>query len=370
MKHQQKNDMEDNEDVPTEDGDADLEDQQVQAIVRKILPPVREVKNVSKALLRLSSVRVTLRLSAAGTDLLTTALKAGASRFRLAEARNERLIAELAELPGRQSAIGITVAERQIDEQRRIDQLVFEAIDRVQDAVHSIPSEEGKAEEGKDEIDDDWIESFRREAADRSQGEMRETFVRILAGEIREPGTFSIRAVRTVGDLSQSTATLFRRAASLRVGVEALVSQGDSAPRFQVLDARIPALDGQLGQSHLRDEGLGYDRLIELTENGLLHPDYGSHYPYALVIQPPKVRQDLAPLLPVFIHQDQKWRFIPSSTFQAGSDLQIEGAQFTAVGKELLGIVDIERDAAFLDKVRTYLKGQHIEMVPFPSRTP
>ena len=75
-------------------------------------------------------------------------------------------------------------------------------------------------------VDDDWIQSFRREAVDRSQGEMREVFVRILAGEIQEPGTFSIKAVRTVGSLSQSTASLFRKAASLRVGLEVISLKG------------------------------------------------------------------------------------------------------------------------------------------------
>ena len=301
--------------------------------------------------------KVLRRLSSVGADTLEAALEAKTSKSRLAKARNEHLIARLAELPSAQSAIGVKVAERLIDEQHRIDQLVFEAVEHVQASDYSAPSDKGKAEVGKDEVGDDWIESFRREAADRSQGEMRETFARILAGEISEPGTFSIKTIRTVGTLSQSTAELFRRAASLRLGMEVVASKDGSAPRLLVLDARIPSLGGNLGQNHLKNEGLSYERLIELTENGLLHHDYKSWKPYT-------------PGIPIpVIHQDQKWALIPSSNFQAGSEFRIEGAEFTTVGKELLGIVDIESDDSFLDKVRTYLKGQHLEMVPFQSST-
>ena len=214
-------------------------------------------------------------------------------------------------------------------------------------------------------MDDDWIESFRREAADRSQGEMRETFARILAGEIREPGTFSIKTLRTVGALSQSTAALFRRAVSLRVSMEIAVSSIGSGFRVHVQDARIPSLGGDLGQNHLQNQGLDYNRLIDLTENGLLHPDYSSWHIYNPAMRQPKIdpKGTVVPL----VHQGQEWALIPLPAFKAGSELKIHGAKFTAVGEELLHIVDIEEDPAFLDKIRAYLKSQHVEMIPLSS---
>ena len=268
-------------------------------------------------------------------------------------------------LPSEQSAIGVKVAARLLEEQSRIDQLVFEAIEHVQASDHSVLSEEGEAEERKDEIDDDWIESFRREAADRSLGEMRETFAQILAGEIREPGRSRSRLLRTVGALSQSTAKLFCKAASLRVSMEIIASDNVS-PRLHVLDAVFHRLPEIWGQNYLQDEGLDYDRLIKLTENGLLHPDYASWHPYDLVIPSPQPNGRAAAHL---FHQDQKWVLIPLLGFKASESLKIQGAKFTTVGQELLHIVDIERDAAFLNKVRTYLKSQHVEMVTLSSST-
>ncbi len=345
--------MEDNEHMKSEDADHELE-AQILSVIKKTIPVLRVAMNTAKVLRRLSSV---------GSGYLVAALEAGTSWFQLKKARNDHLIAQVAELPKGQSAIGVKVAERLIEEQRRIDQLVFAAIEHVQASDHSTPSGEGR-----DEIDDDWIESFRREAADRSQGEMRETFARILAGEIRQPGMFSIKTLRTVGALSQSTASLFRRAASLRVGMEIGVPDAGVGSRIQVFDARIPALGGQLGDNHLKNKGLDYVRLIELTENGLLHPEYNSWYTYNPAMPHPKIGPE-GGVVP-FIHQGQRWALIPLPSFKAGSELRIHGAKFTTVGQELLHIVDIESNAEFRDKVRAYLKGQHVEMVALsPSTT-
>ena len=130
---------------------------------------------------------------------------------------------------------------------------------------------------------------------------------------------------------------------------------------FLVLDARIPALGGQLGDNYLKSEGLDYERLIELTENGLLHSEYNSWKEYDALMANPR--------LPFFFHQGRRWALIPLTNFKAGSNLRIHGAKFTTVGQELLHIVDIESDAAFLDKVRTYLKGKHVKMVAHSSST-
>ena len=51
------------------------------------------------------------------------------------------------------------MAERLIEEQRRIDQLVFAAIEHVQTSNYSVPFKEGKIEEEEGEMDDDWIET-------------------------------------------------------------------------------------------------------------------------------------------------------------------------------------------------------------------
>ena len=100
------------------------------------------------------------------------------------------------------------VMKRLIEDQDRLDRIVFDAIKRLQETRKQEPdhSDAASDEPNQTQIGDDWLEVFRREATDRSQGEMREAFVRIMAGEIQAPGTFSIKAVRTLRILDQDTA--------------------------------------------------------------------------------------------------------------------------------------------------------------------
>ena len=239
--------MEDNTHVPSEDADQELEAQFL-TVVKKFIPVLRVAKNTSKVLSRLSSV---------GVDTIVAALEAGKSRFQLDKARIE------------QSAIGVKVAARQLEEQSRIDQLVFEAIEHNQASDHSVLSEEGEAEERKDEIDDDWIESFRREAADRSLGEMRKTFARILAGEIREPGRSRSRLC-VLSVLSANPPPTVPQG-SLVTGEYGNYSLRQCFSQASCSGCPCSIAWRKLGQNYLQDEGLGYDRLIKLTENGLLH---------------------------------------------------------------------------------------------------
>lgn len=56
------------------------------------------------------------------------------------------------------------------------------------------------------EIDADWLNVFGRLAEDKSSKELQDLFGRILAGEIRAPGTFSLRTLQVISNLSRSDA--------------------------------------------------------------------------------------------------------------------------------------------------------------------
>ena len=68
----------------------------------------------------------------------------------------------------------------------------------------------------------------------------KQTFVRILAGEIQRPGTFSVRTLRGLGMLNHDTASLFRRAVSVSIR---LVSSNRGGGPGHGRDVRIPACD-------------------------------------------------------------------------------------------------------------------------------
>ena len=303
-----------------------------------------------------NALKATRRLTSATVDTVVAALEAKRSDLRLRKERNELVIEQLAQFPRDQGRVGAKVAARLVAEQHRLDEIVFAGLQRLAES-----EQPDSADESADEVDDDWLDAFGREAVLQSRVDVREAFARILAGEIREPGTFSIRALRTVGALTQSTATLFQRATSLRVGLEVMATVEGGGQRLLVLDARVPALDGQLGANALEKEGLGYGALTQLTENGLLQPDYNSWYDYKLAVQ--GAMPGNTPVLPL-VRQNRRWTMLHVPGSQGGLDAKISGAGFTGVGKELMRIVDIEEDPAFLERMRAYLRTRSFDLAP------
>lgn len=58
-------------------------------------------------------------------------------------------------------------------------------------------------------LNDDWLNVFERFAEDASSERMQGLWGRVLAGEIRKPGRFSLRTLRFLSEFSQSDAVLF-----------------------------------------------------------------------------------------------------------------------------------------------------------------
>jgi hypothetical protein len=62
-------------------------------------------------------------------------------------------------------------------------------------------------EDAQTEIDEDWLNLFARIAEDKSSEELKSLFGRILAGEVRRPGAFSLRTLQFLSTLSRAHAS-------------------------------------------------------------------------------------------------------------------------------------------------------------------
>ena len=71
-------------------------------------------------------------------------------------------------------------------------------------------------------VDDDWLNRFYRYCEDVSSEQVQELWARILAGEIRQPGSYSMRALETLRVLSATDAGMFATfvSFSFHVGTE------------------------------------------------------------------------------------------------------------------------------------------------------
>lgn len=286
-------------------------------------------------------------------DVTEAGFDALVARLRLSQTRSQ---AEAVRAIVERSGLPPVVAHEMVTRQQAIDTIVADALGRI--VQHGPPDSGPTAEpDGPSaSTDDEWFDVYRREAADRSTGEMREAFVRVLEGEIRKPGAFSVQTLRVLGTISTATAEKFRRAASICISLE-----------FR--DARIPAVGGELGQNCMKNVGLSFDVLTQLTENGLLHPDYACRMPYGpLQIDGanPKVR--IPPNMQVpFRHQGRRWVLLGESDALRAKAIGVIGAAFSTAGRELLEVVDIEPMPEFTARLKAHFANSNYEMVEVPN---
>ena len=197
------------------------------------------------------------------------------------------------------------------------------------------------------EVSDDWLNSFEREASTKSSEEMKEVFGRILAGEILNPGAFSIRAVRLISSLSTRDATSLRNLFGLATFVG-----------FGYLDVNVGVAAGQNG---LKDYGLSYGNLTELVALGVISSDLNSEW------RVPKVDQGRA------VHFAIKYGgndFVLIKRFDPEKDtaeLKLQGVLLTALGAELAKIVEPFYHENYTTALRNTLTELSCELVPLVS---
>ena len=61
------------------------------------------------------------------------------------------------------------------------------------------------------EISDDWLACFEEEARKKSAEDTQIYFARVLAGEIRKPNSYSLKSIKTLGEMDQEIAKAFHR---------------------------------------------------------------------------------------------------------------------------------------------------------------
>lgn len=69
-------------------------------------------------------------------------------------------------------------------------------------------------------LDDDWITRFFRIAEDISNDEMQALWGKILAGEIKQPKSFSLRTLELIRNLTKSEADIFIKVANFAIATE------------------------------------------------------------------------------------------------------------------------------------------------------
>lgn len=311
--------------------------------------PVQVTRNAGKALGQLCSAAV---------DIPVAYLQGVASEKRaVTEARTNLVKENAAQIADKMEVSPEYVhkaetkfAEKIVKEQINLDKTCVVTMEELQqsDQGTSAGSDSGGVEEEKI-ISDDFLNSFEEEVRHKSSEEMQRLFGRILAGEIRKPGTYSIRTLKILGEVEQEVAILFKKLCSLSVAIP----PGSGV----VLDARVCSLGGHAAQNALGKYGLNFDQLNVLNEHGLIISEYNSLFPY--VVQGMSIP---------FQHQGRSWVLSASAESMKDKEVQVSGVGFSRAGRELFAIVDQDQAAGYTEDLKKYFASQNLQMVEGPAQ--
>ncbi|MCY0967905.1 DUF2806 domain-containing protein [Chryseobacterium wangxinyae] len=203
-----------------------------------------------------------------------------------------------------------------------------------------------------DEISEEWLNEFEQNAQTKSSDEMRLIFSRLLAGEISQPGSFSIRTIKTLSEFDQNIALKFRNLCSLCITIkdnEKVIA--GNIPYFDSLDTYLKTLS--------RYE-ISYEDLILLNEAGMITADFHTKISYGSSVI------NSVEKLPVrFFYNNKRYLLEPIAKNGSYDDdiLNLLGISLTSSGKELYNLVDIVENFDFSKDLNYYMNSKGLNII-------
>lgn len=198
--------------------------------------------------------------------------------------------------------------ERVFEKQINKDLVLLEALE---DLRHDPPADDVAAA-GEEQLTEEFLSRFEPYAEGASTEQLRQKWGRVLSSEVRKPGRFSTKVLRTIDEIDADTAALFER---LSVGTiqdcfaKCLIGKLPFGELSQLIMAGLvldPGLTGHVLQFSAEKNTLGQDMWV------LLSGEQGVSIPKTIHI-PPSVPDGVAPLqmssehrpaIPVYILTD------------------------------------------------------------------
>ncbi|QPF74467.1 DUF2806 domain-containing protein [Roseateles sp. DAIF2] len=233
------------------------------------------------------------------------------------------------------SAIEAKIALADADEQlarRTRERLIQSELQRQQniEAIAELAIENGPSTASDSPVADDWCRALFRFGADVSDAEMQLLFARVLAGEVEQPGSYSLRALSVMASLTKDDAHAFQTLCSICVDAKGHILQ---TPRrgFEAVD-------------WLKPIGLPHSTLYALQEAGLLH-DVDGAMPYAAMWNG---KAEAEAMSMVLVFPGGRFRLTQRHKSNA---LEFFALRLTSVGAQLSRLVRPEFDRRVLDLI-------------------
>ena len=310
--------------------------------------PIR--KNALKALDRFCSALINVPV---GAIERRSAEKRSESegRIKIREEITAQIVQQMKVDPEYARRAGNKFAEKIIRERVNLDAVSAVAINELNKAESENSTDQSADGEEEKTINDDWLNSFENEASQKSTEEMQFLFGRILAGEIRKPGSYSIKTVKILAQLDQNVAKLFKRLCSVSVGL--VDSSSGNIRHFKAISLE----NAPLSLHTMAKYGLSVNELCTLQEYGLTLDSNLTYWHF----QKPNC---------MLRHQGRNWIVSPlSKNKDANQELKLYGIQFTRAGRELYGLVDQEPVPEYTEDLKNFLADQTLQMIEVQNKT-
>jgi hypothetical protein len=193
---------------------------------------------------------------------------------------------------------------------------------------------ENEKEVSEEEVSEDWTTRFFNYAQDVSDDEMQELWARILAGEVVRPGSFSLRTLELIRNLSKKEAETFTRIANLTIssfGRPCVFKGNDNNGDF------------------LAKHGCNFEDRLLLIEIGLLQPD--------TMISRNIPNNDTDS--PIQIYYDSGNILIKQTIRPKAPKTTIPIYRYSKIGEELLDIVLPQPNMQYLNEFGDYLASKN-----------
>ena len=256
---------------------------------------------------------------------------------------------------------GIIYAEKIIREQTIIDKIWG----KTKRLLQRTPKDDTDPNHKIGDISDDWLNQFRDVACKKSSEEAQDLFSKVLEGEVRKPGSFSLRALTTLSDMDQNVAMIFKAFCSLclvNLDNPRMYHLTQSKSHFKIMDARIPILNGGINDAGTV-KPINPSILNKFTDRSeAIYKEYGFNFPEFQLLKECGIIEDSS--LMVYNHfwyNNELWSFILPSTnvLKSQEDIQeirISGYALTSVGKELFQITKLDPPSQYFEKISDFLQ--------------
>lgn len=187
-------------------------------------------------------------------------------------------------------------------------------------------------EDAKEPLSDDWMAFFKGKVDALGTDDVRVLFSKVLAGEVRQPGSFSKKTLSVLAELDQPTAQLFERFCNMT----AVLADAD----FRIIEP--PDGDG------LEELGFPFSAIAALADAGLTgsEPSYGSESDFKQAS---------------FEIAGTKFNLTAEGRTE---DLELHGPSLSTSGRQLRSIVALKPDPAYIDKLTKALADKGLKLTP------